>query len=64
MTPYVDTLVPLLKMAQFISADELLGDSEEIDTQTKNMRKRMAANAYFTTYDYIYDKFVSRLYPS
>lgn len=48
-------------MGQFILANDYLQSkiSQAVlddDEERQDLRFRMAANAYFTTYDYIYDK--------
>jgi len=49
----------LFQLALFDVAENHLLTLADVDEQTKNLLYRMTANAYFSTYDYIYDKYVS-----
>lgn len=51
-------------MGQFELANSYLQSkiteaTSDDDEERQDLRYRMAANAYFTTYNYIYDKYVS-----
>ncbi|KAF6031904.1 hypothetical protein EB796_009806 [Bugula neritina] len=50
-----------LQLALFDVAENHLLTLADVDEQTKNLLYRMTANAYFSTYDYIYDKYANEI---